>query len=317
VIASGLLTTVQDLGRWGQQSSGVPVAGPMDPYSHRLANALVGNAGDDATLEVTIAGPELACDDERLAAVAGAEFELTVDGRPVPMHAVIPLRPRARLAFGRRRRGARAYVALGGGIEVPRVLGSRATHLASGLGGHLGRALRAGDCLPLGPRPERPHVRASKTIADASLAPDWPGGHARARVLPGSRSGWFAEDALEVLQSSMYTVDLRSDRMGYRLAGPPITRAAGAEMISDATTMGALQIPPSGQPILLMADRQTTGGYPVVATVISADVGIAGQLAPGDAIAFVVCSRAEALAALIAQERSLMAVARACRHEGA
>src|SRR5437868_380133 len=147
-----MLTTVQDAGRWGFQSQGVPVAGPMDPVSHRLANALAGNDRDAALLEVTLLGPELVFEDERVVAVAGADFALTLDGRPVPPLAPFPVAAGSHLRFGARRVGARAYVAISGGIMVPPTLGSRATHLVSAMGGVGGRALVAGDRLPLGVR---------------------------------------------------------------------------------------------------------------------------------------------------------------------
>src|SRR5213593_2354499 len=181
VVKPGLLTTVQDRGRWGLQSRGVPVAGPMDPCSHRLANALAGNDADAATLEVTLVGPELGFDDERLVAVAGAEFELTVDGRPAPMCAPLVLASGSQLRFGRRSRGARAYVAIAGGISLPKIFGSRATHLVSAMGALAGRALKAGDVLPLG-YPRRP-PRASTALRPPILT--MPEGRATVRVLPG------------------------------------------------------------------------------------------------------------------------------------
>src|SRR5438093_726070 len=150
VIKAGMLTTIQDRGRWGLQAQGVPVAGPMDPCSHRLANALVGNDPDAATLEVTLIGPELEFDDERVIAVAGAEFELTVDRRSVPANAAFVVASGSCLRFGPRAKGARAYIAIAGGVAVPLTLGSRATHLISAMGGLDGRPLRAGDQLPLG-----------------------------------------------------------------------------------------------------------------------------------------------------------------------
>ena len=321
VIAPGMLTTVQDLGRWGFQSSGVSVAGPMDAYAHRLANALVGNAAEGATLEVTLTGPELECDDERVIAVSGAAFEITADERPVPLDTAVELRPRSRLKFGRRLAGARAYLGVAGGIDVPRVLGSRATHLSSAIGGVEGRALRTGDILPLGPacRDGRrgpaeqppPLFRRSANASGTGLDAGLPNGHARVRVLPGPHLESFAAGALTMLQSSAYRIDPRSDRMGFRLEGARLARTGDTEMISDAIAMGALQVPASGHPILLMADRQTTGGYPIIATVIAADLGLAGQLAPGDSIAFVVCSRAEAMAALIAREQRILAATHA------
>jgi antagonist of KipI len=304
VVKAGMLTTIQDCGRWGLQSRGVPVAGPMDPCSHRLANAIVGNRADAATLEVTLLGPELEFEDERVLAVAGAEFELTVDGRAAPLAAPFIVSAGATLHFGSRLRGARAYLAVAGGVAVPPTLGSRATHLISGMGGLEGRPLRAGDLVPLGERP----VHAPLTDRAVAAVTPLPDGDARIRVLPGPQAGYFVDDALETLQSGPYAIGGKSDRMGFRLEGPGLRHSQGADIISDATPLGVLQVPASGQPILLMADRQTTGGYPKLATVISADISVVGQLGPGDRILFVVCSPREAIAALIAQERVLMAL---------
>ena len=298
----GLLTTVQDRGRWGHQAAGVPVAGPMDSYSHRLANVLVGNDEDAATLEVTVAGPELEFTDARLVAVTGAAFEHVSD-------AVIEVRAGDRLTFGPRLRGARAYVAISGGIDTPRVLGSRATHVPSGMGG---RPLKAGDELPLGRRdgpPKGGHYVRSVRVRSVRLQADHGDDPTTLRILPGPQADRFPPRALDVLQSAAYRVGADSNRMGYRLAGPRIEHLKGADIISDATPLGVLQVPASGQPILLMADRQTTGGYAKLATVISADISRAGQVAPGGEIRFAVCTPADALAALIAQERRLMAIA--------
>jgi len=304
VVQPGMLTTIQDRGRWGLQARGVPVAGPMDPRSHRMANALVGNGLDAATLEVTLIGPELEFADERVVAVTGAAFQMTLDGRPAPHATPFMASAGARLRFGSRMGGARAYIGIAGGIAVEPTLGSRATHLISRMGGLGGRQLKAGDHLPLG------EWRGNKPLADrtfAAAAP-LPAGHATIRVLAGPQADYFAADALAALQSAPYVIGTKSDRMGFRLEGPPLQHARGADIISDATPLGALQVPASGQPILLMADRQTTGGYPKIATVISADISVAGQLSPGDTIAFAVCSPREALAALIAQEQTLMGI---------
>ena len=318
VITPGMLTTIQDLGRWGWQGRGVPVAGPMDPRSHRLANTLAGNEKDAAAIEMTIVGPEVEFDDERIAAVCGADFEMTVDGRAMPVNAPFGVSAGSVLRFGSHRRGARAYLAIAGGIAVPPVLNSRSTHLPSAMGGFEGRPLRAGDRLPLGKR-GRESFSLTKTaripafsglITHPKMTPvpfSLPGGHARVRILPGPQLERFAPEALDVLQSAPFVVDAASNRMGYRLRGPVLRRAGDVEMLSDAATLGALQVPAAGQPILLMADRQTTGGYPSIATVISADIGLAGQLAPGDSISFVVSTVREAMAALVAQEQALMA----------
>jgi len=303
VITPGMLTTIQDRGRWGWQDRGVPVAGPMDPRAHRLANILVGNDIDAATLELTLVGPEMEFEDERIAAVTGADFDVTVDSRAMPVNAPFAVGAGSVLRFGRHRRGARAYLAIAGGITVPPVLNSRATHLPSAMGGVEGRPLRAGDRLPLGKRGRTPF--SPKKGYDPFFAA--PEAHATVRILPGPQLDRFAPEALDALQSAPFVVDAASNRMGFRLQGPALRRAGDGEMLSDATTLGALQVTAAGHPILLMADRQTTGGYPSLATVISADVGLAGQLAPGDSISFVVSTVREAMAALIAQEQALMA----------
>ena len=299
VLRPGLFTTVQDSGRWGWQRFGIPVAGPMDPVSHRLANLLVGNRPSCATLEVTLAGPRLEFERDLLLAVCGAEFELLLDGEPVPGGTVLAARAGQRLAFGRRRRGARAYVAVAGGVDVPRVLGSRATHAGSGMGGLHGRALAAGDELEAGGDIAR-EVRAGEhRQAPAAAA-------GRVRVLPGPHDDRFGSTGAAALAGVRYRVGAASDRMGYRLEGPPLEQE-GPELLSAAVPAGAIQVPPSGEPIILMADRPTTGGYPRIGTVISADIPVVAQLAPGEPLEFETCTQEAALRALIAQERGLLA----------
>jgi len=307
VVKPGLLTTVQDRGRCGFQALGVSVAGPMDPTSHRLANAMAGNLGDAATLEVTSVGPELVFEDERLVAIAGALFEMSVDREPAPSTGSFVVAAGAALRFGRRLRGTRAYLAVAGGIETPQVFGSRATHLPSTMGGLGGRALQAGDRLPCGPVRKLPVATAGPRALPEGASTGLPDGSARLRVLAGPQADRFSAGALDVLQSGPYKIAQHSNRMGFRLEGPPLAHVHGADVISDATPLGVVQVPASGQPILLMADRQTTGGYAKLATVITADIGLAGQLGPGDSITFVVCSLREAMASLIAQEQHMMA----------
>jgi antagonist of KipI len=267
----------------------------------------VGNDPGAATLEVTLAGPELEFEDVRFVVVSGALFDLAVDGSPVGMNSPIAVRRGSRLRFGARSRGARAYVGIAGGIASPAVFGSRATHVASRMGGLEGRALVAGDRLPIGRAPDVPPRSdpGRRLLPDATTLSE---GHARIRVLPGPQHDKFTDEALEALQSEPYAIQSQSDRMGFRLKGPLLRHRQSAEIISDATPLGALQVPASGQPMLLMADRQTTGGYPKIATVIAADISLAAQLAPGDAISFEVCTPREAIAALIAEERALMAL---------
>ena len=301
VTEPGLLTTVQDRGRWGHQDLGVPVAGPMDSVSHRLANLLVGNPPDCATLEATLVGPDIEFLADATFAVAGAEFELRLDGEPVPTTTACRAGTGSRLRLGRRRVGARAYVAVGGGIDVPPVLGSRSTDLASGLGGLAGRPLRGGDRLAVGRATAPP---APRSVGGVPF--DLPRGGATLRVMTGPDEARFGTGVIERLTGARFTLGPECNRMGYRLRGPSLEPAEAQPLLSRATPVGTLQVPPSGQPILLMADRQTTGGYAAIATVVSADLPMAGQLAPGDWIAFQVCERREAVAALIALEQALM-----------
>lgn len=298
IIRAGLLSTVQDLGRWGSQASGVPVAGPMDAYSHRLANRLAENDEGAAALEVTLVGPEIEAQGSMVCAVAGAEFDLRVDGRRVATSRAFEVKSGARITFGERRAGARATLAVRGGLEVPLVSGSRATSLSSRMGPFGGRALTAGDLLPIGqPAMEAPSV--------AGPPMPLPQGGARLRVIPGPHDGLFTAGAGDGFYDARFTVSTRSNRMGYRLDGPVFAPVGGFDILSTAVPVGAVQIPGSGEPILLMADRQTTGGYPIIATVISADLPLAGQLAPGDWIRFAPCTRTDAIDALHRLERRL------------
>ena len=303
VIAPGLLSTVQDLGRWGCQDRGVPVAGPMDPLAHRVANVAVGNPPGAATIEVTLVGPRLRFEQPAVFAVAGADLDARLDDRSVRPN--VPVRAPAGgvLRFaGPAAGGARAYLAVSGGILTEPTMGSRATHVLSAMGGVAGRRLAAGDRLPL----------ARDAAASSGRALGVPtrreGGRTRLRVLAGPQDDYFGAAGFERLEASPFTVSPQSDRMAYRLTGAVIPRVPGREMISDAMVFGGIQVPPSGEPILLMADRQTSGGYPQIATVIAADLPLAGQLAPGDTVEFAVCTRREAIAALIAQEGMLLAL---------
>ena len=305
VLRPGLLTTIQDEGRWGHQHAAVSVSGPMDRVSHRVANAIVGNPRTAATLEITLAGPELRVEDDATVAVAGAAFDVTVDGAAIQSDVAVRCRPGSVISFGRTRTGARAYLAIDGGIDVPMVLGSRATHLPSGVGGFGGRALRTDDRMLIG-QASGETVQATRRGAISRDVVR--GGGARLRVLPGPQQESFAGGALDTLQRTRFTITPQSDRMGYRLAAERPIPAPPGEMISDVTFAGAVQVPPSGQPILLMADRHTTGGYPQIAIVISADLPAAGQLAPGDWIEFELCTLAQARAALVAQEGKLLAI---------
>jgi antagonist of KipI len=302
VIRPGMLTTVQDLGRWGHQGEGVPVAGPMDEYSHVLANRMVGNDPRAAALEITLIGPDLRTTVEITCAVAGASFTLTAGDRRAPMHQPFVLRAGEHLRFGTRTAGARATLAFAGGIAVDPILGSRATSLISKMGPFDGRPLRAGDVLPIG---DSILWGTGGQLRSAAVPMPMPSGGAQLRVIRGPHQHLFTPAAYETLFASRFTITPNSNRMGYRLEGAPLAHAGRADILSDATAIGSLQVPASGQPILLMADRQTTGGYPKIATVISADLPVAGQLAPGDWIEFRDCTREAAADARRARFRPL------------
>jgi antagonist of KipI len=304
VAKPGMLTTVQDRGRWGLQGSGVPVAGPMDVLSHRVANRLLGNDEEAATLEITLIGPELVFEEAAVVAVCGAEFGLRVNGAPAPMWGPVEVRAGARVTFGPRGRGARAYCAIAGGVACDPVFGSRATNLVARMGPLGGRALGSGDLIPLASdRPRGIEELPGTTLKgrETPLVP-LPQGGARVRIMWGPQEHLFTDVARGTLTSGRYVVTPQSNRMGYRLDGPRLAHRGSADILSDATPLGTLQVPGSGQPILLMADRQTAGGYPKIATVITADLALAGQLAPGDWVAFAPCDRREAIAALRDQE---------------
>jgi biotin-dependent carboxylase-like uncharacterized protein len=272
----------------------------MDVFSHRLANQLVGNDPDAASLEVTLIGPELKVDATTTMAVVGADFDLTCDEQAVTTGQSFPVRRGQVLRFGKRHLGARAYLAVAGGIRTEPVLGSRATNLVCRMGGLTGRALAAGDRLPVVDHgPAGPARRAIGLLLPTS-------GRVRLRVLPGPQGDWFRPEATHLLTGTSFRVSSRSNRMGYRLEGPPLSWARDGEPVSEALPMGAIQVPSAGAPILLMADRQTAGGYPKIATVIAADLPLAGQVAPGEFIEFITCTRHEAAAALIARERQLL-----------
>jgi antagonist of KipI len=298
---AGLLTTVQDLGRWGHQSSGVPVAGPMDSWSHRLANLLIGNADTAAVLEVTIMGPLLECQAGARMAITGAPCAITIGGRHVRSPLVLEAPAGTMIDIGESQADTRAYVAVSGGFDVPVVLGSRSTDLRGRFGGCAGRAVHAGDRLHYRAEPGHPSLRE---VPQAALGPARDR-ITRLRVMRGPAQDQAADRAFTALTRGSFRVSSQSDRMGYRLEGEIVGARTAASMITAPTTMGLVQVPPSGEPILLMADRQTTGGYAAVAVVIAADLPLAGQLGPGHEVAFECCTPEDAHEALRHMEAQL------------
>ena len=301
VAQPGLLTTVQDLGRRGYQRYGIPVCGALDPVSLRIANILVGNVESAAGLEVTVFGPELNFTTEATIAVTGAAFDLRLDSIPVPSWESVPVRVGTTLSFGGARDGVRGYLAISGGVDVPPVMGSRSTDLKGGFGGLDGRALQVGDVLSAAESPVAAQPSRRTLPLSISREPTF-GQRFQIRVVLGPQDGLFSETGIGVLLTSEYAVSLDSDRMGYRLQGPPIEHVRGPDIVSDGSALGSIQVPGSGEPIVLLADRGTTGGYTKVATVISPDIGLLAQAMPGAAIRFTPVSVEEAHDILLDQE---------------
>ncbi len=296
VVEPGLLTTVQDLGRWGYQRVGIPPSGPLDRAAFVVANRLVGNPEGAAGLELTLRGPRLEVRRECVMAVTGAEMGFAVNGQEAPGWTAVRLRAGDLVAFRMATAGCRAYLAIAGGIDVPLALGSRATYLRGRLGGLDGRGLQKGDGLPIG-TPTMPFDQsAGRTVAPARR-PTYRG-EVECRVVLGPQDDRFTADGIAAFLDGPYEVTPQADRMGYRLKGPVITHTRGHDVISDGIPLGGIQVPGEGQPIVLLVDRQTTGGYTKIATVISVDIGRLGQAKPGHRVRFRRVTLADAHAAL-------------------
>ena len=298
--APGLLTTVQDLGRKGFGPMGVSPSGAADPVSLRIGNRLVGNPEGTAALEMTLVGGAFTFEAASLIALTGADFGASIDSIPLPTWSSIEIQKGRTVALGPSRSGARAYLCIRGGIAVQPFLGSASTHVLSALGGFQGRALRKGDRLEIG--------AASPLFRQRRLAPKMLEGlqpRKLIRVTDGPQSDWFANSAWKTFCESAFRVAEQSNRMGIRLEGPAIPLDSSREMITEGVSLGAVQVPPSGQPIILFVEQQTTGGYPKIANVISADVHSLGQLRPRDSIRFERIEMSAARSLLMEQEALL------------
>ena len=281
IVLPGAVMTVQDGGRYGYQETGIQVSGAMDQASFKKANYLVGNDETEAVLEVTLFGGMLEFTEDTIVAVTGADMGPMVDEEPVEMNCPLLIKKGQILALGMTRQGCRTYLAFAGGIDVPLVMGSRSTNLKCAFGGYGGRALKAGDVLELG-KPklsfDRVKKRRTKGIETEKII--------EVRAVPGPQQEYFTEAGEKAFYSGTYTITDQSDRMGYRLKGSLVESKNGTDIISDAIPLGAVQIPPSGQPIVLLADRQTTGGYAKIAVVCSFDIPKLAQGRPGDKVRF-------------------------------
>lgn len=278
VLATGPQTTVQDHGRTGLAALGVGTSGAADHGAFRLANRLLGNPEGAAALEVTFGGLEVRAHGGMFVALTGATCAMAIDGRPVGHAAVTWLPDGATLHLGPAASGLRAYLAVRGGVDVSPVLGSRSTDTLAGLGPAIPAV---GDHVPVGPPPPgEPVVEVAPVVVPT-------GGDVSLRLLPGPRADWFTESSLELLLSSTYEVTSESDRVGMRLSGPVLERARQGELSSEGMVTGSLQVPPSGQPTLFLADHPVTGGYPVIGVVVADDIGLAAQAQPGQRLRFV------------------------------
>ncbi|SDC99958.1 antagonist of KipI [Melghirimyces thermohalophilus] len=308
VIKSGLLTTVQDLGRIGYQQYGMVAAGAMDPLALQVGNLLVGNPRGLAALEITLLGPVLRFERPCTIALTGADLSPRLNESPMPMWKRVSVKKGQKLSFGTPREGVRTYLCVQGGIDVPVVMGSRSTYIKGEVGGLHGRALQSEDQLPVGKtddRHQRPGVRGIQL--SRKYRPCY-GREIRLRAVPGPQEEAFTDEAVERFFREPYQVTTQSDRMGYRLDGPKLSHRSGADIISDATAPGSVQVPAEGQPIVLTADRQTTGGYAKIATVISADLFRLAQAGPGCQVRFERVSVDEARDAAIEQEQFLRTI---------
>ena len=295
----GPLTTIQDLGRPGYLRVGIPESGPVDRDAFVLANRLVGNADEAAGLECTVMGPRLEFTDERVVAVTGADLPVALNGAEAPRWEGFRVKAGDVLKLGAARTGVRAYVAISGGIDTPPALGSRATYVRGQLGGLGGRRLEKGDGVPLGrPRAARlGRVRAERV-------PDY-AGEPEIRVVLGPQDDRFTERGIAAFLDGPYEMSPQSDRMGARLRGPLIEHACGHDIISDGIPLGGIQVVGDGQPIVLLVDRQSTGGYTKIATVCSFDIARVGQVKPGQRLRFRRVTVAEGHAALRARQERL------------
>lgn len=314
VLRPGMLSSVQDLGRPGLQHLGIVPGGVMDARAHQLANVLVGNPRNQATLEITMIGPELLFAEPVLIALTGAQFDVTVNGEVCPQDRPVLLSAGARLHISHASLGGRAYLAVAGGIAVEPILGSRSTYLPAGFGGLLGRALRSEDRVPLAPevgeisrsrfarliegsRASAPCVRENfvsvRWSAPPMTLPDRD--PIQVRAMPGMHFEWFSPEARQQIFQANWKVSPQSNRIGFRLLGPELHRQKAGDILSGPTCLGTVQVPASGLPIALMADHQTTGGYAKIVEVASADIARLAQLRPGERLRFVRCSLEEAL----------------------
>ncbi|MGH0522764.1 biotin-dependent carboxyltransferase family protein [Bacillus cereus] len=311
VLHAGMFTTVQDLGRSYYQQFGVPVGGAMDKNALRLINMLVGNEENEAGLEMTILGPKLLIKKTTLLAIGGVDMEPLLNGERIPLWRPILAEEGSMLCFGKVKNGCRAYVTFAGGIHIERTLGSKSTYIRAAIGGIEGRMLKKGDCFQIGTYSEmanrfiqdlqKDERIKTKWVISNSVLPKYKK-HPKLRVIVDFEYDQFKEESRKVFFTKEYKVSNYADRMGYRVEGEVLNRIEEKEILSSPVTFGTIQVPNGGQPIILMADRQTTGGYPRMGNIISVDLPLLAQLKPGDYVSFEKITLEEAEQLYIEQE---------------
>jgi len=296
VTKPGLLSSIQDLGRNGYRKDGIIVGGAMDGLALRIGNLLIGNAEDTAGIECTLMGPELLFESAQLICITGGDLSPRIDQEPVKMWRPVFVKKGAVLSFGAGVLGCRTYITASGGFKLPLVLGSHATYIKAGFGGFKGRALKKGDSLEFA----NPYTGAqARSNWSADLSKLYPGIQDPViRIIPGPEYDWFTEEAKQALQRQDFKLSTAADRMGYQLESVELPLKQARELLSSAVAFGTLQVTGKGSPILLMADHQTTGGYPRIAQVVSADFSLLAQKRPGEHIRFKLVTVEEAHALL-------------------
>ena len=311
IINGGMLTTVQDNGRIGYQQFGVPVSGAMDPQAAAIANILVGNEDNEAVLEVTMLGPRIEFQEANCIAVTGGDLTPQLDGKSFPMNRAVAVQKGQVLSFAAPRSGCRAYIAFAGGLDIPQVMGSRSTYLKAKIGGLEGRKLDKEDIIAFrAPTAQLPNME-KRAVADAETFTKT---DVTLRVVLGPQDDAFTEAGIKTFLGETYAVTVQSDRMGCRLDGPVIEHVKDGNIISDGISFGAIQVPSEGKPIIMVADRQTVGGYTKIATVISADFSKAAQIKAGDKIRFVQVGITEAQDLYLDRKAYLRALREALSH---
>ena len=306
VLNPGLLTTVQDQGRVGYQQFGVSVSGVMDPRSAALANILAGNGQGEAVLECTMMGPQLRFDRGTVIAITGGDLGPTLDGQAVPGYKAVAVKAGQILKFTGPRAGCRCFIAFAGGLDIPVTMGSRSTYMKAKIGGYQGRKLEKGDQIGF-----RAPVETLAHMEDRALRPEFvPQPVYTLQVVLGPQDDAFTDSGIHTFLTGTYTVTPEFDRMGCRLDGPAIAHKDSGDIISDGIAFGAIQVPSAGTPIIMLADRQTTGGYTKIGSVITADFRFLAQLKAGDKVRFVRVSVEYAQSLLLAQRSALRALSK-------